>query len=75
MGEIMLTINLSNDEALVLFEWLSHFDEINTSEFKDEAEQNVLWSLEGKLESLLVEIVKPDYKRLVEEAKKRIINK
>jgi hypothetical protein len=71
----MLTINLSNDEGLVLFEWLSHFDEINTSEFKDEAEQNVLWSLEGKLESLLVEIVKPDYKRLVEEAKKRIINK
>lgn len=45
-----VTISLSNDEALVLFEWLSSFNQ-GHHDFEDQAEQRVLWDLEGMLES------------------------
>lgn len=38
----------------------------------DQAEQEVLWRVEGGLESVLVEPLRPDYREQVEAAKKRI---
>ena len=67
-----IELKLSRDEALVLFEWLARFDEAQDKPLPDTAEQKVLWSLEAKLEQLLVEIVKPEYKGLVAQAKKNL---
>jgi len=69
-----IEIVLSRDEALVLFELLARFDELENKPTMDEAEQTVLWNLEAKLEPLLVEIVKPEYKELVAKAKERVKN-
>jgi hypothetical protein len=56
----VITIKLTNKEALVLFEFLSRFDDENAYSFADQAEQRVLWSMEGMLEKQLVEILSPD---------------
>jgi len=69
-----IELKLSRDEALVLFEWLARFDEAQDKPLTDTAEQKVLWNLEAKLEQLLVEIVKPEYKSLVAQAKKNLNN-
>lgn len=68
----MIKIEFSRDEALVLFEWLANLDDIQNKPMMDDAEQKVLWNLEAKLEPLLIEIVKPEYKKLVAEAKERL---
>ncbi len=72
MTEKIINIEFTRDEALVLFEWLAHFDEAKSIPVQDHAEQKVLWNLEGKLEKALVEIVKPEYKELVAKAKERL---
>ncbi len=69
-----IEIILSRDEALILFELLARLDELENKPMIDEAEQKVLWNLEAKLEPLLIEIVKPDYKELVAKAKARVKN-
>ncbi|MBX7151976.1 hypothetical protein K1X84_10075 [bacterium] len=69
-----INLELSRDEALVLFDFLAKFDDAKGVYSCDEVEQAVLWILEGRLEALLVEIVKPEYRNLVIEAKKRLLN-
>lgn len=66
-------IRLNRSEALVLFEWLARFDESDGAMLPDQAEQQVLWKVEGQLESLLVEILSADYRDRVVEAKKLIL--
>jgi hypothetical protein len=74
MSEKVINIEFTRDEALVLLEWLNHFDEAESIPVQDDAEQKVLWSLEGKLEKALVEVVKPEYKELVAKAKERLLS-
>ena len=74
MTEKVINIEFTRDEALVLLEWLNHFDEAESIPVQDDAEQKVLWSLEGKLEKALVEVVKPEYKELVAKAKERLLS-
>lgn len=74
MAEGHIDVKLSKDEALILFEWLAHFDETETLPTRDESEQKVLWLLEGKLEKKLTEPLLPDYLDRVKEAKKRILD-
>jgi hypothetical protein len=63
-----------DDEALVLFEWLSRTDEL-TSDFgdlvEDQAEQRALWNLTCLLERVLIEPFQPEYQELVEQARSR----
>ncbi len=67
------TIKLNKDEALVLFEFLSRINDKELKEiFEDQAEQKILWNLEGQLEKQLVEPFKPDYKDIIKEARNRI---
>jgi hypothetical protein len=68
----VITIKLTNKEALVLFEFLSRFDDENAYAFADQAEQRVLWSMEGMLEKQLVEILSPDYLRFLKEAREQV---
>lgn len=68
-----IQVTLSRQEALVLFEWLASLDEKATVPL-DEAEQRVVWRVEGQLESLLTEVVEADYRDRVLLAKKAVLN-
>ncbi len=67
-----LNVRLTHAEALVLYDWLSDLDERLESARRDEAQQTVLWRVEGQLESRLVEVVMPDYQEKVATAKRTI---
>jgi len=62
-------IELSRDEALVLFEWLHRNDEARAIRVEDPAEQRVLWDLEARLEAALAEPLDPAYDALLAEAR------
>ena len=72
-GSKPVQIQLNKNEALVLFEWLARLDERESEIAIDQAEQQVLWKLEGQLESILNEVVSMDYLRRVAEAKSSIL--
>ena len=68
-----ITIKLTKDEALVLFEFLSRFNEDDNKEiFQDQAEEKTLWIIEGQLEKILVEPFMPNYQDIIQEARSRI---
>ena len=66
------SLDLSSDEALVLFEWLSRFNETGDATFQDQAEQRVLWSIESRLQSQLVEPFVDSYLTLLAAARARV---
>lgn len=66
------TLELSSEEALVLFEWLARTEEALDATFVDKAEQMVLWSVEGQLERELVAPFRTDYDRLLQAARDTI---
>lgn len=68
-------MTISNDEALVLLDFLARFNETEHSDiFEDKAEQQTLWVLERQLEKQLVEPFKPDYKDIIKVARNKIRN-
>ncbi|TFB79830.1 hypothetical protein E3N84_07100 [Terrimesophilobacter mesophilus] len=68
-----ISIGLSREQALVLFEWLARTGAgEQPAVFEDQAEQRVLWNLESALESVLTEPLREDYRQLVAAARARI---
>jgi hypothetical protein len=67
-----ITVELTSDEALVLFEWLRRFSKREDMRFEDQAEQRVLWDVEASLEAALVEPFRSDYDELLAEARERV---
>ncbi len=67
-----MTLELDDDQALVLFEWLSRHDDARTFPCEDPAEELALWALHGQLESRLVAQFHPDYRALVASARARL---
>ena len=67
-----MKLELTEDEALVLFEWLSRLDERDEPPCEDPAEEHVLWSLHGQLEKQLVEPFQENYRQLLESARMRL---
>ena len=67
-----VSIELTADEALVLFDWLARFNQGDKSTFEDIAEQRVLFDLESKLESSLALPFDPNYKGLLAKARNRL---
>ena len=66
-------IQLSRDEALVLFEWLHRCeDEGRLAHAAHHAEQVALWNLSALLERELVEPFSQNYAKLVVEAQERL---
>lgn len=72
MSEKRVTLEVSGSEALVLFEFLSRFDDDEKLDIADRAEERVLWNLHGQLEKQLVEPFKGDYDRLLEQARSKV---
>ena len=70
--EAKVALELTVDEALVLFEWLSRFNQNENVAFEDAAEQRVLFDLESKLESSLTAPLEPNYKEQLAEARRRV---
>jgi hypothetical protein len=67
-----ITITLSRDEALVLFEFLSRFTEQQQLDIRDQAEQRVLWDIQADLESALPEPFAHDYDQYLQRARESI---
>jgi len=69
-----VTLVLSKDEALVLFEWLFTAKDIGRLPDEGSAEERVFWKLEGLLERTLAEPFHPNCAALVEAARKRLLD-
>jgi hypothetical protein len=68
-------VRLTIDEAVILFNFLNRVNdnEINRL-IQDQSEQYLFWKIEGILERKLVEPYQPDFKQIVIDAQKRMIN-
>ena len=67
-----VTIDLTTAKALVLIDFLARFNKLEGFAFEDQSEQRVLWDLEAILEKQLVEPFRPDYKKLLEQARAEV---
>ena len=68
-----ITIRLTSDEALVLFEWLHQCeDEGAFRQPEHHGEPVALWNLSAELERRLVQPFQDDYMHLVREARSRL---
>jgi len=67
-----IKIPLSQNEALVLFEFLSRFTHENKLAIRDPAEQRVLWDMCCELEKILAEPLLSDYSQLLQRARENI---
>ncbi len=67
-----VSIELSEDEVLVLFEWLHRINENPQVEFEDQAEQRAAWDLEAALESANPAVFAGDYRRRLLAARERV---
>jgi hypothetical protein len=65
-------ISLTADEALVLFEFLSRFEESNEMTIVDQAEERALANLLGPLQKQLVSPFRNDYVELLKQARNRL---
>lgn len=72
MSEEPIRIELSSDEALVLFEFLYRYSDTDKLTIEDQAEQVALWGLCNSLESILVEPFQKNYGDLVASARDAI---
>jgi hypothetical protein len=67
-----VTIELTKNESLILFEWLSKQSAADRPIEIDPVEQFALDRLLAKFESALVEILDPNYKNILNEARKHL---
>ena len=71
-GDVVF-IDLSRDEALVLFEWISRFNELENRHLEDQAEERVLWNIEADLEQLLfIQLTASNFDELLKKARDRV---
>lgn len=68
-----VTLQLSGDEALVLFEWLAQREQ-DQSDMPVTAEDIALGRILGQLEKTLVEPFDTNYQELVNAARRRLVD-
>lgn len=73
MSKNGFTIELSNAQALVLFELLSRFSDNAELEIKDPSEERVLWNMCCQLEKALTEPFHNDYAELLSMARTKVL--
>jgi hypothetical protein len=72
MDNNSVTIELSKDESLVLFEWLSKQSNADCPIEIDAVEQYALDRLLGRFEKKLAEPFNPNYIKILEDARKNL---
>jgi hypothetical protein len=71
-----IKIDLTSDQALVLFDFLDRLKSTdNSAIFADQAEQRVLWDIEAMLEKVLVDSLKSNYPDLLKASRDKIRDK
>lgn len=71
-----VSITLSEDEALVLLEWLHNFnEEERPTLFQDQSEERILFDLEAELEKVISGTFAEDYKDILSKAREKIRDK
>lgn len=73
--EKKIRIDLSREEAIVLFEFLSNFSDEGTLQIVDLAEERVLWSLCCHLEKVLSEPFLDTYATVLKQSRDRVRGK
>jgi hypothetical protein len=68
-----MRIDLTEDEALVLFEYLSTRGDGDALPVSHASERVALWNLVAALEKTLVPILDPNYKSLLLQAQERLV--
>ncbi|BCW60266.1 MULTISPECIES: hypothetical protein [Micrococcaceae] len=67
-----VTIELDEDQALVLFDWLCHLNDGKAPVVTHQAEKRVLWDIQSDLESVLVAPFEANYTELLAQARYRV---
>jgi len=67
-----VSLTLTHDEALVLFELLSRYDDTEQLSVDVPAEELALWRLHGALQRILVAPLQPDYNEQLQQARQRL---
>jgi len=73
----MVTLQLTDDEALVLFDLLAEYGEAYDGRVlgvRHAAERNALWALSAHLEKVLVSPLRPEYAERLEASRQRLQN-
>lgn len=68
-----ILIKFTNDELLVLFEWLAEFNKQENVEL-DDATKKIFYDLECVLEANLSEPFMENYSQIIQDAKKNVLN-
>ena len=66
------TLKISEDEALVLFDYFSRFDETGDLSFRHPSEYIALQRLAGQVDKTTSAMFKPEYTQLLTAARQRI---
>lgn len=64
-----IKIELTSSEALVLVDFLIRYQDNETINKIEDAEQQLLWDMCAMLESKVPELLDPNYKELLEKAR------
>jgi len=68
-----IVITFSEEEALVLLEWLHNFNKEDVPNlFQDQAEERILFDLEAELEKVVSIIFDSDYQEILSKARQKI---
>jgi hypothetical protein len=65
-------LELTSDEALVFYDWLTRFNQQDKTTFADQAEERILFDLEAMLEKTLVAPLQAEYAVLVAQARAKV---
>lgn len=72
-GKKGVSLSFSDDEAIVLLEWLTKFNKHDhPSLFQDQSEQRVLFDLEAELEKVISGTFEGEYKSILLKAQERL---
>jgi hypothetical protein len=72
MQSTRVKLELTNDEALVLYDWLARFNQRDNADFADQAEERVLFDLEAMLEKTIVAPLQANYAELLARARANV---
>lgn len=67
-----IQIEISKDEAIVLFEFLSRFSEEEILQIEDQSEARVLWNILCDLEKILVEPFAINYTEILQKSRDKV---
>jgi hypothetical protein len=72
MQSTRVKLEVTSDEALVLYDWLTRFNQRDNTEFADQAEERVLFDLEAMLEKVLIAPLQSDYAERLAQARSNV---